>query len=206
METDGPRCMPRSSPAWTDRRLYRYNRLNRRNYTVRCLLLSTNRLPSHSHTPYIVSYSIILGFTSTWRPMVLRISIRVVICGLPSPRSMATSVFTATPESSATVRWFTPSDARRDLIACPISFRSIVSTCCDFRCKNTIFFDNGKIKLQCIAIFCLFFLCLLMEYYHLLVLYTRFNAIVVVIFNFHIVSRMHSDKCKDHSLFYSLMP
>ena len=36
--------------------------------------------------------------------------------------------------------WFTPSDARRDLIACPISFRSIVSTCCDFRCKNTIFF------------------------------------------------------------------
>ena len=80
--------------------------------------------------------------------MVSRICNRVDIWGLPSPRSIDTRVLTATPDSSETVRWFTPSAALCFLMASPISFRSILPICCDFRCKSTKFFETGKIKSQ----------------------------------------------------------
>ena len=68
-------------------------------------------------------------------PRVLRMVSRVVSCGLPSPRSMATTVFTATTAKSANVCWLMPNCFRLSLMIFPISCKVIIALYWDFDAK-----------------------------------------------------------------------
>ena len=81
-------------------------------------------------------------------PNVSRIVNRVPNWGFPSPRSIATTVLTATLAKSANVCWLIPSFFRLSLMAFPISCCVIISVCCDFDAKLAINLQNTKQKSQ----------------------------------------------------------
>ena len=90
---------------------------------------------------------------SACNPIVSRRVSNVESCGLPSPRSMATTVLTATLAKSAKVCWLIPSFFLLFLIAIPISCCVIISLYCDFAAKVIILFYKSPRKSQYDAIF-----------------------------------------------------
>ena len=84
---------------------------------------------------YIVSCASRLLLMSNCSPSVSRTTSSVFNCGLPSPRSMATTVLIASPARSAKVRWSTFKFFRLSLIVFPISSCVIIPIYCDFSAK-----------------------------------------------------------------------
>ena len=84
---------------------------------------------------YAISWGNVFRLMSICKPSVSRIVSRVLSCGLPSPRSMATSVLSPTPAKSESVCWFTPKCFQRSLMIFPIPLAFIFTINCDFAAK-----------------------------------------------------------------------